>query len=146
MQIPSSQEGLNRLTYEAKQDLRAQKGLPNLLGSWVDLTTHYSYTKALEEGGHGLDQREVEKFGQELSHRMEATLRILEKENMFEPMGFGFREKQGAENGYIQGVSYVPDMQLFVITHSSLAYGDAQRRVFKPDEFYEIYEPPEEWR
>lgn len=146
MRIPSSEGGLNRLTYDAKQDLRAQKGLPSLTGSWVDLTTHYSYAKALEEGGHGLDQGEVKALGHDLSHRMEATLRILEKENLFEPMGFGFREKLGTGNSYLQGVSYVPDMRLFVITNSSLAYGDAQRRVFTPDEFYDIYEPPEEWR
>lgn len=146
MQMPTSEAALKRFTHEAKQDLRAGNGLPNLQGDWIDLTTHYSYTKALEEGGHNLSPEATKAMAQDMSQRMDATLRILDKKGMLEPMGFGFREKQGPQSSYLEGVSYVRDMDLFVVTNSSLAHGEGQRRVFRTDEFYEIYEPPEDWR
>lgn len=146
MQMPTSEVTLNRFTHEAKQDLRAGKGLPNLQGDWIDLTTHYSVSRALDEGDHNLSPEETKSMAQEMSRRMDVTLNILDKKGMLEPMGFGFREKVGSQTTYIEGVSYVRDMELFVITNSTLAHGDGQRRVFRPDEFYDIYEPPEDWR
>lgn len=146
MHMPSSPEALKRFTHEAKQDLREGKGLPNLQGDWIDLTTHYSFTKALEEGGTNLSPDETKAMAQDMSRRMDVTLNILDKKGLLEPMGFGFREKIGSQNNYIEGVAYVRDMSLFVITNPSLAHGDGHRRVFRPDEFYDIYEPPEDWR
>ncbi len=146
--IPSSREGLLNGTYRAKQALRAGDGLPkNLQGNQLDLVTHYTYSRALEEGGHNLDEKEVIAMGENLSKRMDATIRILERTGELEKMPFGFRKIDSNDSfSSSKSVVHSPSMDMFIIKDSHMADGVAKRRIFKSEEFYERYEPPEEWK
>lgn len=138
----------NEWTHDAKLALRAGKGLPNLKGDKHDFTTHYVYSRALEEGGHNLSPEQTEALGKDLSDRMNTTIRLAAQQNALEPMGFGFRKK-GSDDDFILGVAYCrqmsKDKSIFILTDPSLAEGPAYRRVLTDEELYDRYEVNEDW-
>ena len=135
---------LNRWTEDAKNALNKGEGLPRLEGDWHDLHTHYVYTKAIETGLE-LPEKTTRLMAQEMSHRMDSTVKILSDQGLLEPLNHGVRLRDSDDNGFSQNVAYVQDMRLFVVTSPNLAYGEGKRRVFTPDEFNELYERPDDY-